>query len=649
MKTAIIVIFISLFYFNVQSQQNSINSLKRGFAITKTDTGRARLATELSNTYFAINQDSSIYYAGLSVQWAGSSKNEELELKSRLNLADKLSERDIPKSMKEYFKSLELAENIDDKKNVAYCYESIGLLHLYLGNANKYIDYLQKALGIYKKLNDHSGIIECYSEIGAVHPNPDSAHYYLNLAAKDSTNFNSAYFNYYCGKNETDPQKARAFFLKSISISEKTKDFRGLSLASRWLSIFYQKNGDLNSGILAAMKGLKAAQQINLLRGIINNSEQLTIIYKKLNLIDSAYKYQSIMLAAKNNLFSQDKINQIQNSIIEEQQRVQQLQAEKTTFNFRIKLYVAIGIALVLLLLTLIFYRNHHKSQQSNILLQSQRKEIDKKNIELQHSLDTLKSTQSQLIQSEKMASLGELTAGIAHEIQNPLNFVNNFSEVNKELVDELQQELIAGKIDNAIAISNDIRDNEEKINHHGKRADAIVKGMLQHSRSSSGVKEPTDINALADEYLRLAYHGLRAKDKSFNATMKTEFDDTIGTITVIPQDIGRVILNLITNAFYAVTEKKKQTGADYEPTVTVSTKKINGKIEIRVRDNGNGIPQKVLDKIFQPFFTTKPAGQGTGLGLSMSYDIVTNGHQGELKAENMEDGGAEFIIKLTV
>ena len=260
------------------------------------------------------------------------------------------------------------------------------------------------------------------------------------------------------------------------------------------------------------------------------------------------------------------------------------------------------------------------------------------------------------------MASLGELTAGIAHEIQNPLNFVNNFSEVNTELIDELQQELKAGKIEEAITISNDIKENEQKINHHGKRADAIVKGMLQHSRSSNGVKEPTDINALCDEYFRLCYHGLRAKDKSFNATMVTEYDESIGKINMIPQDIGRVILNLITNAFYAVNEKSsfakaspftsfrmdKSADEGYEPTVTVSTKRTGDKVEIGVKDNGNGIPQKVLDKIFQPFFTTKPTGEGTGLGLSLSYDIV-KAHGGEIQVETKEGEYTKFIIQLLI
>ena len=279
------------------------------------------------------------------------------------------------------------------------------------------------------------------------------------------------------------------------------------------------------------------------------------------------------------------------------------------------------------------------------------RKNKDNKRIEKAYT--DLKSTQQQLVQSEKMASLGELTAGIAHEIQNPLNFVNNFSEVSNELIDEMKQELANGNQQLATEIADDIKKNLEKINHHGKRADAIVKGMLQHSRSSSGQKEPTDINALCDEYLKLSYHGLRAKDKSFNSSMipiaiGTDFEANIGNINIIPQDIGRVLLNLYNNAFYAVSEKKKQQQENYIPTVSVSTKKVGDKITISVIDNGNGISQKIVDKIFQPFFTTKPTGQGTGLGLSLSYDIV-KAHGGELKVETKEGAGSAFTINLPV
>jgi two-component system NtrC family sensor kinase len=297
------------------------------------------------------------------------------------------------------------------------------------------------------------------------------------------------------------------------------------------------------------------------------------------------------------------------------------------------------------------------KEIERNQLIAQQKVELEKRvkkrTSELKQSLEDLKSTQAQLIQSEKMASLGELTAGIAHEIQNPLNFVNNFSEVNTELIEEAGEEIDKGNISEVKTILNDIKDNEEKIIHHGKRADAIVKGMLQHSRVSKGQKEMTDINALADEYLRLSYHGFRAKDKSFNATMQTDFDESIGKINIVPQDMGRVLLNLFNNAFYAAPLPPNggfnNPQNKHEPTVWVSTKKLGDKILISVRDNGPGIPKNIIDKIFQPFFTTKPTGQGTGLGLSLAYDIVTKEHGGQIKVESKEGEGTAFIVQLPI
>jgi signal transduction histidine kinase len=286
--------------------------------------------------------------------------------------------------------------------------------------------------------------------------------------------------------------------------------------------------------------------------------------------------------------------------------------------------------------------------------------ELTRQKEALQSTLDELKSTQAQLVQSEKMASLGELTAGIAHEIQNPLNFVSNFSDVNNELIDEMLGEIGNNNMEDAKLIAHDIKENNCKIIFHGKRADGIVKGMLQHSRKNTGQKETTDINALCDEYVRLSFHGLRAKDKSFNAKFETDFDETIGKIDIVPQDIGRVLLNLLNNAFYAVNEKKKTAGENYQPTVWVKTKKLNtplepapnslrgdGDVEIKVEDNGNGIPQNIIDKIFQPFFTTKPTGQGTGLGLSLAYDIVTKEHNGNLSVESKEGEGCCFVVRL--
>ena len=295
-------------------------------------------------------------------------------------------------------------------------------------------------------------------------------------------------------------------------------------------------------------------------------------------------------------------------------------------------------------LIGFILYRNNRQKRKANAVLEK--------------TLSTLKATQTQLIQSEKLASLGELTAGIAHEIQNPLNFVNNFSELSVDLVKDLKDEIEKPDIDKEYVseLFTDLSQNQEKINHHGKRASSIVKGMLEHSRASTGVRELTDINKLADEYLRLSYHGLRAKDTTFNADFSTDFEGNLPKMEVIPQDIGRVLLNLINNAFYAVHQRAQlskssklleSSGESYTPSVSVATKQLENAIEILVKDNGTGMPESVRTKVFQPFFTTKPTGQGTGLGLSLAYDIVTKGHGGTLEVESTEGVGSEFIITL--
>ncbi len=297
------------------------------------------------------------------------------------------------------------------------------------------------------------------------------------------------------------------------------------------------------------------------------------------------------------------------------------------------------------------------KKAELEVLVAERTREIMKQKEELQQAVEHLKATQDQLIHAEKMASLGELTAGIAHEIQNPLNFVNNFSEVNLELAEELKEDLDKMNLTESekthlVSIVNNIRQNQDKINYHGKRADSIVKGMLQHSRKGTGLKEPIDLNEMVDEYVRLSYHGLRAKDKSFNATIDVHLDPAITKVQVLPQDIGRALLNILNNAFYAVNEKKNAGIPDYSPTIRVNTRLVDkGKkwVYITVRDNGNGISDAVKDKVFQPFFTTKPTGKGTGLGLSLSYDIITQGHSGELKMMSKEGEYTEFVIKLPV
>jgi len=364
--------------------------------------------------------------------------------------------------------------------------------------------------------------------------------------------------------------------------------------------------------------------------------------YKLTGNRDSAYKYVGLALAAKDSSFKVTikSLTDFQKLSFKAQTHAQELEKEKADIQTRIRTYILLAAIGVFMLLAGIFYWNTRQKQKANMVLNQQKEEV-------QTALTQLKSTQTQLIQYEKMASLGELTAGIAHEIQNPLNFVNNFSEVNKEMVDELEEELKNGNIAEALAIAADIKGNQEKINHHGKRAESIVKGMLEHSRAGTGEKQLTNINVLADEFLKLSYHGLRAKDKTFNAGLTTRFDEHLPKVNVAAQDIGRVLLNLFNNAFYAVNEKKKTAGPDYKPEVTVSTLAENNNLIIRVKDNGNGIPDTIKDKIMQPFFTTKPTGEGTGLGLSLSYDIVVKGHGGNISVTSTVGDGAEFIVQL--
>ena len=399
------------------------------------------------------------------------------------------------------------------------------------------------------------------------------------------------------------------------------------------LAMLFDKLNVRDSCIYYAGKSLQLSQLHHFAEVTYDASKLLTKTYESAGRPDSTLKYIKIMLAAKDSVFSQSKGQQFRQLAFDAVMHQQDIDKAKERYQYKVRSFILLAALGVFLLLALIFYLNARQKQKSKLKIENAYKE--------------LKATQSQLIQSEKMASLGELTAGIAHEIQNPLNFVNNFSEVNAELIEEMNEEIKKGNLKEVKTIADNISENEKKISHHGKRADAIVKGMLQHSQTSTGKKEPADINTLVDEYLRLAYHGLRAKDKSFNAAMKTDYDESIGKINIIPQDIGRVLLNLYGNAFYSVTEKKKQQEDHYDPTVTVSTKKIADKIFISIKDNGSGISQKVIEKIFHPFFTTKPTGQGTGLGLSLSYDII-QAHGGELKVYTEDGEGAEFVIVIS-
>ena len=650
------------------------DSLQLVLSQTSNDTVRETTLYNLSLYYIQTNFDSSLFFI-----------EQALVTAKQLNLPFAIANAMVIKSyvvnkqgnlllaFKLANQALAIAEDEKNEKNVYiekgsafagdphnYRLDVLGtvfkrMADLYSDNANneKAIAYYKEAIQVAESLKNKPGLknstlylVNAPMNLGYLYSKMDkldSAWFYSNKALDiaNTTGFKK-YMGYclsdigtiYFKRKQFD--SARQYYLEALSVGREQTNLpsefdANISLAKLYESM-HQADSMMNyaEAALYIATNLKSADRIAIPTAIVSNA------FKMQGNTDSAFAYLAISkkFGDSLNTDTNEKLAQFQNMNFEEQLRLEKVAQDNIAYKNKIRtiaLFTGLGLLSVL---AFVFYRNNRQKQKANKVLES--------------TLTNLKSTQSQLIQSEKMASLGELTAGIAHEIQNPLNFVNNFSEVNKELLVEMKEEMDKGNIEDAKEIANDVIDNSEKINHHGKRAGDIVKGMLQHSRTSTGVKEPTDINALADEYLRLSYQGLRAKDKDFNAEMKTDFDESIRKINIIPQDIGRVLLNLYNNAFYAVNEQKGKNLISYEPTVSVTTQKSENHVIITVSDNGNGVPQKIVDKIFQPFFTTKPTGQGTGLGLSLSYDIV-KAHGGEIKVEGKEGEGSEFIIQLPV
>ncbi len=635
------------------------------------DTIRMGAYSMLGFFYDDINIDSGLYNCNKGIALA-----EKLDLP--LNKAEIMAFMiwplmkmgNYPEALKVINRALEIAEDPSNEKNtwnlkkgqtpqmyrhsvVNWLYLALLELYGYTDNYEKLIATALKLETLYTSAGDALGLTNVYNDIGdgylklnkfdsALFYQQKSLDMYPKVAIEDRKFEGVGYMT--LGEiYEKMGNKDLAWknYNKAILVSEQRENPRHTGVACVQLANLYQSVKETDSVFVYAKKALEAFT-------LGGYEKEKAIVYRLISdyyhdrhNTDSSFAY--LQLAAKLNdsltQIEKTRLREFQIAAFNQQLELQQQGQKRIEQEGKIKTFAIIALIAVFSTIGFLLYRNNRQKQKANQALQE-------KNSEIAQTLSELKSTQTQLIQSEKMASLGELTAGIAHEIQNPLNFVNNFSEVNGELIKELKDEVIKGNLEEVTAIANDIESNSEKINHHGKRADAIVKGMLQHSQSTSGAKEPTDINKLADEYLRLAYHGLRGKDKSFNATMKTDFDETIGNFNIIPQDIGRVLLNLYNNAFYSVNEKSKQQTEGYEPIVLVSSKKVNNQVEIKVKDNGNGIPQKIVDKIFQPFFTTKPTGQGTGLGLSLSYDII-KAHGAEIKVETKEGEGSEFIIQL--
>jgi len=649
-----------------QYQNTYLSSLHISLSGATSDTARMEGYSNLGSYYSLEDRDSSNFYLekALSIAVKLDLKFDEASILNAMGVILMQQEK-FSKSLEFYLKALNIAKEPAIEKTIRHLppgqnpmnarmlllsssYDLIGLLNAYTGNwsintKNQLKNYREaekyaKAAGDSRQIayiNFHMGI--AYMNEGKL----DSAFMLIKKSIstfsdlKDQAGLGRA--TKYLGdtyEKMGNFDLAAHTILQAIAILKETNDHLHLGLGYVSLSRVYTDLKKNDSALYYAKESLKIFEKRKDAAWKRDAYNLLTSCFDQLGKTDSAIVYLKLYKSLSDSLGAEERKNLLAflDVVVDEQTKLEKLEKEKIQTKSKVRTYSMIAGLVILSLIGLILYRNNKKEKKAKIVLEK--------------TLEELKSAQSQLIQSEKMASLGELTAGIAHEIQNPLNFVNNFSEVNSELISELVDEVDKGNFEGIKSLAKDIKENEQKISHHGKRADAIVKGMLQHSRTSSGQKEPTDINALCDEYLRLAYHGLRAKDKTFNAKFETEFDTTLPKVNVVPQEIGRVILNLISNAFYAVDEKKKKSGDGYEPIVTVSTKKNNGKLEVRVKDNGSGIPDSIKEKIFQPFFTTKPTGQGTGLGLSLSYDIV-KAHGGELKVEMKEGEGTGFIILL--
>ena len=549
------------------------------------------------------------------------------------------------KALEYLYNSLSLARSTQFTLMEAYDINVIGSIYFETADYNQALDYYEQGLVIRQASGDKWGEAGSLDNIGSTH---------LKLGAW---------------------QMAIDYCKQSLAINQSTGDKKGQANALLHLAEVYQQTNDLQQATSFCQQSLQIRQTIGDKRGeaeillllaelqranFSQAQHPVGIKEEKDVLIERLFK----VLKIAGEISAVDLLGKTHWALYESFKLWENYEGALTHLELHIKIEKELHKDTInqKILNLEVSHRAEESKKEAEIFRlrnvelaglyeesKKRKEEIEEQKKNVENTLVELKGAQAQLIQSEKMASLGELTAGIAHEIQNPLNFVNNFSEVNTELIDEMQEELDKGNLDDAKALAKNIKENEQKITHHGKRADSIVKGMLQHSRNSSGQKELTDINALADECMRLSYHGLRAKDKSFNAKTETDFDSNIPKINIVSQDIGRVIINLFTNAFYSVMQKKKQLGDAYEPVISVKTNKTPKGVSISIRDNGNGVPQKVMDKIFQPFFTTKPVGEGTGLGLSMSYEIITKGHNGELKVSTKEGEFAEFIINLPV
>lgn len=627
-----------------------IDTLENQLRFSRNDTERINIEVRLSYLYHLGNGDSSILYGRQAVELARKIHYPEGEISALSFIALSMEQLgNYPGALQLGFRALQVAQETGLAGYSPPALSAIGTVYMALGDYRKALGYYQEedSLSLHGK-NMVRQVFSYFSNLNLAYSYWNLGNSYEALHILDS----AAYFEQqaalafqkegreepmvYQALGDIDWESGKAagalsLFRKALQIALTNNEQRAIPIIYNRIATFYKSMNLPDSAIYYAQKGLAESQFISQKKSILESASLLSALYEPTD-IREALRYLKIADRYKDNLFGEQNIQAIQALEIQENEHKREIAEAQAADQIRLKQYALFaGLGILLLVAAILWYNNRQKIKANKVL---------------EGTLKNLKSTQAQLVQSEKMASLGELTAGIAHEIQNPLNFINNFSEVNTELLDEMEKEIKSGDAAPVLDLAENIRANNLKIIHHGKRADGIVKRMLQHSRSGSGQKQPTDINALAEEYLHLSYQGLREKDKTFNCKMEINLDPGARNIVVVPQDLSMVLLNLFNNAFYSLSEKKKLGLPGYDPVVQLSTRKTGDKVEIRVRDNGMGIPGEVRDKIFQPFFTTKPTGQGTGLGLSLSSDIV-RAHQGTIQVTSTEKEMAEFRIEL--
>ncbi|QHJ09494.1 ATP-binding protein [Hymenobacter busanensis] len=625
------------------AQSQPLDKLMRQAQLPMPDSSRVLLLCQISDQYWALRTDSAGAYARRALALARRIhyRHGEGEALNRLGAA--LRESNLAQALELFQQSLHVAESIHDRALQAQNLRSIGIIYVYLRDRHQGMSYYFRALRIGQALQDERRMVIELSNIGLGYDlfnQVDSARYYQEqayaLAQRLHTPTN--YILYGLGqvaRKQGRTAQALDFYRRSIAESRQIGHERGANFAYVGLATLYQQLGRPDSSIYYARLGCRAAQSNGFLRGVLNASTLLTQNFQAKGPADSTLKYQSLVLAMKDTLFGQEKVMHLQSIDYNARERARQAAADQAALKTRYRTYALLAGVVALLLLVGLLARHERQQRQTNAALQE--------------SLAELKATQFQLVQREKMAFLGELTAGVAHELQNPLGFVKQFAAVSTDLIDEIngaQRLARDGKLEREIL--DGLKQNLLNISQHGQRATAIIKGMLEHSRTGTAQREAADLNALAQENLRLAYEGLRNHDPQFNATLTTHFDEHLAPTPVVAQDLGRVLLNLCTNALYAVRQRQQQGNEPgYTPEITVTTRRAFDTVTIRVRDNGTGIPESVKAKIFQPFFTTKPVGEGTGLGLSLSHDIVSTGHGGTLVVESQEGEGTEFVITL--